>query len=215
MRSAPPFPSGRPPARFPAGQPTSAPSPHLKIAFIGSHGVGKTTLCFDVAARLKRLDMAVELVKEVARACPLPINRDTTVEAQAWILHSQIAEELVAGSRYDVVVSDRSVLDNYAYLVHRAGPQPAYEPLIRGWMRTYDFVFKVPVIAPPSFDGTRDVSEAFQRDVDALIDELLVQFEVDCQRLDPLDRDGWCEAVVDALGLPSKPPQIDIFAADG
>jgi nicotinamide riboside kinase len=186
----------------------------VKIAFIGSHGVGKTTLCFDVAARLKRLDLAVELVKEVARACPLPINRDTTVEAQAWILHSQIAEEIVAGSRYDVVVSDRSVLDNYAYLVHRAGLHPAYTPLVRHWMSTYDHVFKVPVIAPPSFDGTRDVSETFQREVDALIEELLVAFEVDCQRLDPHDRDGWCDAVIRTMGMPSRPPQIDIFAAE-
>ena len=57
----------------------------MKIAFIGSHGVGKTTLCYDLASRLKRQDRAVDLVKEVARRCPLPINRETTREAQ-WRL---------------------------------------------------------------------------------------------------------------------------------
>lgn len=46
----------------------------LKIAFVGTHGVGKTTLCFDLAAHLKRLDLNIDLVKEVARRCPLPIN---------------------------------------------------------------------------------------------------------------------------------------------
>ena len=56
----------------------------MKLAFIGSHGVGKTTLCFDLASRLKRLDMDVDIVKEVARGCPLPINRETTLEAQSW-----------------------------------------------------------------------------------------------------------------------------------
>ena len=66
----------------------------MKIAFIGSHGVGKTTLCYDLAARLKRLDLNVDMVKEVARECPLPINRETTLESQAWIIHSQIAEEI-------------------------------------------------------------------------------------------------------------------------
>jgi len=55
----------------------------MKIAFIGTHGVGKTTLCFDLASRLKRLDMGVDIVKEVARGCPLPINRETTLEAQS------------------------------------------------------------------------------------------------------------------------------------
>ncbi len=29
----------------------------MKIAFIGTHGVGKTTLCFELAAALKRLDL--------------------------------------------------------------------------------------------------------------------------------------------------------------
>jgi thymidylate kinase len=93
----------------------------MKVAFIGTHGVGKTTLCFDLAAQLKRLDLGVELVKEVARRCPLPINEETTADAQAWILHTQIAEEVAAAARYEVVICDRSVLDNYAYLVARAG----------------------------------------------------------------------------------------------
>ncbi|MEO1370679.1 MAG: hypothetical protein AAFX50_26145, partial [Acidobacteriota bacterium] len=67
-----------------------------KIAFIGSHGVGKTTLCYGLAARLKAADFALEVVGEVARRCPLPINRDTTLSAQTWILHTQIAEEILA-----------------------------------------------------------------------------------------------------------------------
>lgn len=185
----------------------------MKIAFIGSHGVGKTTLCFDLAARLKRLDMAVDLVKEVARACPLPINQDTTLEAQAWILHTQIAEEIAAASRYDVVVCDRSVLDNYAYLTCRAGRLPEYDALVRAWVASYDGLFKVPIIAAPSFDGTRDVSAAFQAEVDRTIDGLVEDFGIDCHRLDPLARDGWVDAVLGAMNLPSHPPQIDLFSA--
>lgn len=184
----------------------------MKIAFIGTHGVGKTTLCFDVAGRLKRLDLAVDLVKEVARACPLPINRDTTLEAQAWILHSQIAEEIAAGARYQVVVCDRSVLDNYAYLVHQVGRRPEYEELVRAWMGTYQGLFKVPIIQEPSFDGTRDLSTTFQTEVDQVIDELLVTLEVPCHRLDPGDRDGWVDTVLRGVGLPLHPPQIDIFS---
>lgn len=183
----------------------------MKIAFIGSHGVGKTTLCFDVASRIKRLDMGVDLVKEVARTCPLPINRDTTLEAQAWILHTQVAEEIAAVSRNEVVISDRSVLDNYAYLVHQVGRQPEYDELVRKWMDSYDGLFKVPILQAPSFDGTRDVSGAFQYEIDAVIDELLEEFQIDCHRLDPLDRAGWVDAVLAGVGLPLQPPQMDIF----
>ena len=100
--------------------------PRCKIAFIGSHGVGKTTLAFGLAARLKARDVSLEVVHEVARRCPLPINEETSVAAQSWILHTQVAEELVAAARYPVVLCDRSVLDNYVYLLLAAGDR---EPL--------------------------------------------------------------------------------------
>ena len=183
----------------------------LKVAFIGTHGVGKTTLCFDLASRLKRLDLGVDLVKEVARACPLPINRDTTVEAQAWILHSQIAQEIEALTRNEVVICDRSVIDNYAYLVHRAGRRPEYDALVARWAGTYAGLFKVPILQPPSFDGTRDLSATFQADIDAVIDELVEAFGVPCQTLDPSNREGWVDAVLEAMRLPLAPPQTELF----
>ena len=184
----------------------------LKVAFVGTHGVGKTTLCFDLASQLKRLDLGVELVKEVARRCPLPINEETTPSAQAWILHTQIAEELEAQATYEVVICDRSVLDNYAYLVARAGRQADLDPLVGAWIRTYDALFKVPVISLPSYDGTRAVSPAFQVEIDNVIDDLIAGFDVEITQLDADDRDGWIQTVMHSLGLPSKPPQIDLFA---
>ncbi len=187
--------------------------PRLKLAFVGTHGVGKTTLCFDLASQLKRLDLGVDLVKEVARRCPLPINEATTRDAQSWILHTQIAEELEATSIYEVVICDRSVLDNYAYLVARAGRRPELDPLVSSWIRSYDALFKVPVLAAPSFDGTRAVSPGFQMEIDSTIDKLISAFGVDVMPLDPDDREGWIGVVLNSLGLPSKPPQIDLFAA--
>lgn len=183
----------------------------MKLALIGSHGVGKTTLCFDVAGRLKRQDRAVELVMEVARRSPLPINRETTFAAQAWILHTQIAHELAAEAEAEIVLCDRSVLDNYAYLVQQGGRRPAYDALVQDWIASYDVLIKVPIIAPPSFDGRRDVSAEFQHQIDRTIDELLVAFEVPCHRLGPEAREGWVDAVLTAAGLPLHPPQIELF----
>ena len=194
--------------------PTNRPDKRrLKVAFVGSHGVGKTTLCFDLASQLKRLDLGVDLVKEVARRCPLPINEETTLDAQAWILHTQIAEEMAAAATYEVVVCDRSVLDNYAYLVARVGRRPELDPLVGNWIRTYNALFKVPVLEAPSFDGTRAVSRTFQLEIDETIDSLIKAFAVDVIPLDPLDRDGWIPAVMRTLDLPLKPPQIDLFGA--
>lgn len=183
----------------------------MKIAFIGTHGVGKTTLCYELAAALKRLDISVDLVKEVARGCPLPINRETNVEAQNWILHTQVAREIELTASYDAIVCDRSVIDNYAYLVYAAGPYRQIEPFIRQWMTTYSLLVKVPVIAPPSFDGTRDTSVEFQTGIDRLIDRLLEDFSLAPLRLPDLGRDRWVRLVLDALDLPAEPPQMDLF----
>jgi len=183
----------------------------MKIAFMGSHGVGKTTLCYELAASLKRLDLSVDLVKEVARRCPLPINRDTTRDAQLWILHTQIAEEIALEPAYDYIVCDRAILDNYAYLVNASGRQPELEDLVRQWMSTYHLLVKVPVVAPPSFDGTRDVSVGFQRAIDRIIDELLDEYLLPSLRLPSRDRSGWVPTVLGALALPRRAAQLDLF----
>ncbi len=183
----------------------------MKIAFIGTHGVGKTTLCYELAAALKRLDLSVDLVKEVARGCPLPINRETTDAAQNWILHTQVAREIELAAAYDVIVCDRAVVDNYAYMVHAAGRRPELEPLIRHWMGTYTLLVKVPVIAPPAFDGTRDTSVDFQLGIDRLIDQLMAEFSLPRLDLPAENRDGWMVRVLEELDLPGQPPQLDLF----
>jgi GTPase SAR1 family protein len=185
----------------------------LKVAFVGTHGVGKTTLCYDLASQLKRLDLGVEIVKEVARRCPLPINEETTPDAQGWIVHTQIAEEIAAAAAYEVVICDRSVLDNYAYLVARVGRRPELDALVGNWIRGYDALFKVPVLDAPSFDGMRAVSRSFQMEIDAMIDELVTAFGVNVLPLDPAGREGWIGVVMGTLGLPPHPPQIDLFGA--
>lgn len=186
----------------------------LKVAFVGTHGVGKTTLCFDLAAQLKRLDLGVDIVKEVARRCPLPINEDTTYDAQAWILHTQIAEEIAAAADYEVVICDRSVLDNYAYLVARVGRRPELDPLVREWVRGYDALFKVPVLGAPQFDGKRATSRWFQLEIDGIIDQLIGTYGVPVLQLDPAARHAWTLTAVEHLGLPTSPPQIDLFNGD-
>jgi thymidylate kinase len=167
----------------------------MKIAFIGTHGVGKTTLCFDLAGVLKRQGVHVDMVKEVARLSPLPINRKTSLDAQTWILMTQIAEEIRSAAHHEVVVCDRSVLDNYAYMVLACGRQPAFERLVQHWIKTYDLLFKVPFSGAAQADGVRDTDEFFMRSVDQTVDALLARKKVAHHRLPEGGRDVWLERV--------------------
>ena len=183
-------------------------TPRWKIAFIGSHGVGKTTLCYGLAARLKERDVAVEVVHEVARRCPLPINEETSVASESWILHTQIGEELIAQARYPVVICDRSVLDNYVYLLLAAGKQPHLDGLVDGWMRGYDLLFHVPIVEEPSPDGVRSADPAFQTAVDRRLEEELAARGLAPLRLDPARRGEWLEGVDCAVWERLRPAQM-------
>lgn len=175
----------------------------MKIAFVGAHGVGKTTLCFDLAAQLKRLGHNVDMVKEVARSSPLPVNRKTSREAQLWILTTQVAEEIRAAAQCDVVVCDRAALDNYAYFALACGRDPAVEKFVDSWMKTYDLLIRVPVVESVQADGFRDTDEVFVREVDRKVSDLLdARPTLPVFDLGAADREGWRDsAVARALAL--------------
>jgi len=185
----------------------------MKIAMMGSHGVGKTTLCYELAARLKRRNADVEMVREVARRCPLPINRDTTVAAQEWILHTQIAWEIEAAAQHEVVLCDRSVLDNYCYLVHAAGTRPALERLLDHWLPSYDLLVHVPIVGRPAFDGVRAVDPGFQEQIELLLEGMVAARGLRPLRLERRRQGGWAGDILDRV-LPSVEPTLPLFPGD-
>jgi nicotinamide riboside kinase len=188
------------------------PPPDLfKVAFIGSHGVGKTTLCYGLAARLKKRDIALEVVHEVARRCPLPINRETSVASQSWILHTQIAEELTAAARYPVVICDRSVIDNYVYLLLSAGAQGGLESLVDSWMTSYDLLFHVPIVEVPSADGVRATDPSFQRAVEDRLLEELGRRSLETVPLHPAEREEWLSRAEASVLERLRPAQMQLL----
>jgi nicotinamide riboside kinase len=171
----------------------------MKIAFIGTHGVGKTTLCYELAAALKRESIHVDIVKEVARLSPLPINQKTSLEAQTWIFLTQMAEEIRSGSQHDVLVCDRSVLDNYAYMMLAFGRQLPIERFMHHWMKSYDLLFKVPFGGQLSADGVRDTDTFFADAVDQLVDKLLAERSIPHERLQPGAQSRWIGRVKEVV----------------
>jgi len=164
-----------------------------------------------LAARPKRRDVALEIVHEVARRSPLPVNQETTVPAQRWILLQQIADEVVAAARYPVVLCDRSVLDNYVYLLLAAGPDPLFEPLVERWLATYDLLVHVPIVAQPTRDGFRAVDPLFQRAVDERLRQEVARRGLPTVELDGDDSDRWLDRVERACAPRLAPAQLELI----
>ena len=183
----------------------------LKIAFIGTHGVGKTTLCYGLAARLKVRDVVLEIVHEVARRCPLPINERTSLAAQSWILHTQISDELIAAARHPVVICDRSVLDNYVYLLLAAGDREPLASVVGTWMESYQLLVHVPIVGRLSPDGIRAADPYFQQLVEERLDRELERRGLEALRLQPDARVGWLDAVEAAAWDVLRPAQLPLL----
>ena len=162
-------------------RPTVDPTPvagwprPAKIAFIGSHGIRKTTALLAFAAEVQRAGRSVELGREVVRDNPLGINEGATGEAQLWVLVSQIRQELELARRADVLVTDRGVMDNYAYYLRACGGTDAFdaEPLVRRWSATYDLVVRLLPDVALQADGVRSTSDAFRDEIEAILDRVL------------------------------------------
>lgn len=85
------------------------------IAITGTHGTGKTTLSFQLAAEYKKLGANVKIIQEVARSCPFPLNEKMTKETALWIYHEHSKKELEACKDHDVVICDRTSFDSFVY----------------------------------------------------------------------------------------------------
>ena len=151
----------------------------IKVALIGAHNTGKTTICHQLVAELKKRDFNADYLVEIAREAQrvgFPINEGTTKEAQRWIALTQIARELEPRPGIQILVTDRSALDNYVYSTRKFGESPELDSLINAHMPSYDLLFKVPI--NPDYrnghsanDGVRSVDPIFQEEIDALIDD--------------------------------------------
>ncbi|MEW6131122.1 MAG: AAA family ATPase [Acidobacteriota bacterium] len=148
----------------------------FKVALVGTHGVNKTTLAYELAGVLKRRGKTVELITEIARECPFPLNEQGTREAYQWIIARQIQLEIEKSPRAAILVCDRAVLDNFAYYARRFQQgNHEYRSLhsyCRHWMTTYDLLVRLPITHTLTADGFRSTDSAFQKEIDQLCDEL-------------------------------------------
>ena len=146
-----------------------------KIAFVGSHGIRKTTAAHAFASTIQRAGRSVEFGREVVRDNPLGINERATCEAQLWVLVSQIRQELELSTKAEVLVTDRGVVDNFAYYLRACGMTDRFqvEPLLAAWARTYDLVVRLTPDIALRADGVRSTDDRFRLEIEEILDEVL------------------------------------------
>lgn len=142
----------------------------IKIGFIGTHGVGKTTTCYDTVASLKKMGYDACISNETARMCPFPINRKSTLASSLWIFAQQLKQELEINT--DILICDRTGLDAMVYSnINKIEKFKYLSPFIKEHMKTYDLLFYLkPLKNYVIEDGIRDTNKEYRLRVDKKFD---------------------------------------------
>jgi len=160
----------------------------MKIALIGTHGTGKTTMTYDLIANLKKEGYNSDLLQEVARSCPLPINESTTKEAQEWIIYSQYIKELELEKPNQILICDRSIIDGYVYYRNKFGRNSTLEKFVKEKSKTYKEIFRVPMREELlKDDGFRSTNKLFQQKIDGEFDRVIGSLKIESKEYTSLE----------------------------
>jgi len=183
-----------------------------KIGLISTHGTGKTALAGLLEGELKRRGLEAIALPEIAqeaRKRGLPINEETRLEAQIWILHRQFAQEIdyafprPSGPRYQVLICDRGP-DNYCYLACRFGEDSYALNMTLGHLKKFPYhrLYFLPIVENNLADNkTRSLDHSFQREIDKLIRNFLQKHRLEFIELpqpkkDDHFRNAWLKLIL-------------------
>lgn len=146
----------------------------MKIAIIGAHGVGKTTLAKELSKLLK-----FPVLPDTAREALLKgfaVNESTPPENQLWILTKQIEYERELKDNF---IADKTLFDNIVYGRQLFNDQNFLSVLenIIGKIANYDLFIYLPIEIPLVDDG-RSMDPVFQEKIDKEYLKVLGEFGI-------------------------------------
>lgn len=165
----------------------------LKVVVSGAFSTGKSTTVDMVHDALTQAGYSLEVLPDVARQSPLPVNREQTAEGSAWLIGEQIrAESVAVAKRPEVVLCDRGVLDigSHNRMIEPASRREslvlkAVEDIVTAWSATYDIVFvtRIDERLLPLADGVRDTDPLYQQALDRALCEICDELRLDLVEL--------------------------------
>ena len=143
----------------------------MQISIVGTHGAGKTTVLSRLHNLLDAERCPYVMVKEVARHCPFPIGETSSKQSQDWIIGTQKYFEDNCAKMCYPVITDRNMIDQYAYYTYWVGENKAIEEeLIIRYINRNNHILLMP--ANPDYlvaDGVCPICVKFQEEIHTII----------------------------------------------
>ena len=175
----------------------------MRIAIIGSHGVGKTTLSVKLSNHFGFARIP-DIVRE-AHEKKFVINEETPPESQFWILSKQIELERNTPESW---IADKTLFDNIIYgnvILKDQKVKDVISDIVIKEAR-YDAMLYLPIEFAIADDGLRSLNSEFQVQIDRSYIEFLNQnnFSYCTVRGSVEERFRQALAIIEPLANPSN-----------
>ena len=149
----------------------------MKIGFVGTVSVGKTTLVNALAKlpQFRDYKIATERSKYL-RDLGIPLNTDSTLKGQTMFLAERVSELM-----RDKLITDRTVIDVMAFTNAsksiKQGNKTSFEEYARNFINEYDYIFYV---SPDGIEiednGVRETNAEYRDLIDFTIKHIIKNY---------------------------------------
>lgn len=155
-----------------------------KIALVGTHCAGKSTVIKELKEILYKEEYDVGIGHEVTRACPYNLNKKATFLTQWYCMSRQIEMESELGKQYDQLFLDRSVYDVLAYsyrqIQHHMMSVEEYlvlQQAMDAWVDYFPYraLIQLEPLDIVEDDGVRDVDKEYQIEIYDVINRIFTR----------------------------------------
>lgn len=196
----------------------------MKIAFIGPHASGKTTLIQEFLKKWPMYKQPEKTYRDYIQEKKLKLNQKGTKESQRIILDALVDEvQQACSTGEEFLVFDRSVVDNIAYtLWHYAKNTEGFtrefvidcQSIAALSLKYYDVLFYVPAREeiPITARKNRDTDKQYREEIDNIFKALVSSYEKGNGAFFPKED---CPAVIMLEGpADMRLPQISLYIKD-
>jgi thymidylate kinase len=159
----------------------------MKIAIVGAHGSGKSTIITSVYSQLKKNNSRVFLAPEVARSSLFIAANEKTPKMQMDLFGRQLSSEMTNSRNCDILLCDRSLFDilMYTRLFFKNDKEAityskSMSLFCKDYSSSYDHIFLTSKLYSPNVvkDAIRPEGEDIQKKAAEEMKDILDEFSV-------------------------------------
>ena len=196
----------------------------MRIAIIGAHATGKTTLIEEFLKQWPMYKRPEKTYRDFIKEQNIQLNKQGTKDSQKAILNALVDEvQQASATENKYLIFDRCPVDNLAYsLWHYAKDTPGFnsefiidsKAIAALSLKHIDVIFYLPVRKeiPITERENREADELFREEIGNIYDSLVTSYEKNTGAFFPLED---CPAVIRLDGPPDmRLPQLKLYIKD-